>query len=119
MNDTPETKRQFPARRGEGQIPVGLLPDADYRVVAAVGHRPAPETEVTSYEVVMHERTNLDDALEIVAEIDAVRSVVRELKAAFAKSELDGGVKAVVRHPLYIEAQAKLDELHDQLMMVI
>ncbi|QIG59022.1 hypothetical protein SEA_RUBYRALPH_14 [Microbacterium phage RubyRalph] len=64
-------------------------------------------------------RTNLDDAIEIVAEIDRVRSVIRELKAAFAKSELDGGAKAAPSHPLYIQAQEKLDELHDQLMMVI
>ncbi|QUE25562.1 hypothetical protein SEA_SADLAD_15 [Microbacterium phage SadLad] len=65
------------------------------------------------------QRTNIDDALEIVAEIDRVRSVIRELKAAFAKSELDGGAKAAPSHPLYIQAQAKLDELHDQLMQVI
>ncbi len=64
-------------------------------------------------------RTNLDDALDIVAEIDRIRSIQRELKSAFAKSELDGGVKAAPRHPLFIEAQARLDALHDRLMMVI
>lgn len=64
-------------------------------------------------------RTNLDDALEIVHEIDDVRSVIRELKAAFARSELDGGAKAAPSHPLYVEAEERLAALHDQLMMVI
>lgn len=64
-------------------------------------------------------RTNLDDALEIVAEIDQVRSILRELKSAFARSELDGGVKAAPRHPLWIQAEERLAELHEQLMMVI
>lgn len=62
---------------------------------------------------------NLADAMQIVEEADRVRAVIRELKSAFAKSELDGGVAAAPRHPLYIAAQARLDELHDQLMMVI
>lgn len=64
-------------------------------------------------------RTNIDDALEIVHEIDQVRSVVRELKAAFARSELDGGVKAAPRHPLYVECEERLATLHDQLLMVL
>lgn len=64
-------------------------------------------------------RTNIDDALEIVHEIDRVRAVIRELKAAFARSELDGGVKAARRHPLYIQCEQHLEVLHEQLMMVI
>ena len=64
-------------------------------------------------------RTNLDDALEIVHEIDQARSVIRELKAAFARSELDGGAKAAPSHPLYIEAEEHLAALHERLMMVI
>lgn len=121
MTDTPDTTRHFPARRGEGQTPVGLVPGVEYRlgglqrVSDPIGARP----EVTGWDVTVRARTNLDDALEIVEEIDRVRSVIRELKAAFAKSELDGGVKAAPKHPLYIEAQEKLDQLHDQLMMVI
>ena len=63
-------------------------------------------------------RTNLDDAKELVREIDKVRAVMRELKAAFARSELDGGVKAAPRHPLYIECEEALAALHEQLMMV-
>ncbi|QJD53234.1 hypothetical protein SEA_TEMPO_12 [Microbacterium phage Tempo] len=65
------------------------------------------------------QRTNIDDALEIVAEIDRVRSVIRELKAAFARSELDGGAKAAPKHPLYVECEERLAKLHDELMMVI
>lgn len=68
---------------------------------------------------VHEQRTNIDDALEIVAEIDRVRSVIRELKAAFARSELDGGAKAAPQHPLYIECEERLATLHAQLMMVI
>lgn len=36
-------------------------------------------------------RTLIDDGIEIVREILDVRAVRNELKAAFAKSELDGG----------------------------
>lgn len=64
-------------------------------------------------------RTNIDDALDIVAEIDQVRAVLRELKAAFARSELDGGAKAAPRHPLYIQCEERLATLHDQLMLLI
>lgn len=63
--------------------------------------------------------TNLDDAIAIVDQIDRVRAVQRELKAAFARSELDGGAKAAVDHPLYLEAAAKLEELHDEMMGLI
>lgn len=64
-------------------------------------------------------RTNIDDAIEIVHEIDQVRAVQRELKAAFARSELDGGVRAAPSHPLYVECVQRLEALHEQLMMVI
>ncbi|QNJ55997.1 hypothetical protein SEA_RASPUTIA_107 [Microbacterium phage Rasputia] len=64
-------------------------------------------------------RTNLEDALVLIEQIDAIRSVQRELKSAFAKSELDGGAKAAFTHPLYVQAQEQLDRLHDQLMMII
>ncbi|UDL15387.1 hypothetical protein SEA_PEPE25_12 [Microbacterium phage Pepe25] len=65
------------------------------------------------------ERTNVQDAVEIVSEIDQVRAVIRELRAAFARSELDGGVKAAPNHPLYRQCEARLEELHEQLMLVI
>lgn len=70
-------------------------------------------------DVTTERRTNIDDALEIVHQIDQVRAVIRELKAAFARSELDGGVKAAPRHPLYIQCEQRLETLHEQLMMVI
>lgn len=64
-------------------------------------------------------RTNIDDAIEIVSEIDRLRSVIRELKAAFARSELDGGVKAAPTHPLYRQCEARLEKLHEDLMLLI
>lgn len=62
---------------------------------------------------------NLWIAANLIADIESVRAVQREIRSAFARSELDGGVKAAPRHPLYIEAEERLAELHDQLMMVI
>lgn len=70
-------------------------------------------------EVVALYRTNLDDALEIVGEIDRVRAVIRELRSAFARSELDGGLKALPDHPLHQQAEAKLHELHERLMILV
>ena len=64
-------------------------------------------------------RTNIDDAIELVREIGQARAVLRELKAAFARSELDGGVKAAPKHPLYVECEERLATLHEQLMMLI
>lgn len=84
-----------------------LLAFAEGRVITI------PSTPPTS------SRTNVDDALGIVAEIDQVRAVLRELKAAFARSELDGGVKAAPRHPLYTQCEERLATLHDQLMLLI
>ncbi|AWN07778.1 hypothetical protein HOT31_gp107 [Microbacterium phage Hendrix] len=63
--------------------------------------------------------SNLEDALVLIDVIASIRSVQRELKSAFAKSELDGGAKAAFVHPLYVQAQEQLDRLHDQLMMLI
>lgn len=62
---------------------------------------------------------NLDKAVEIIGRIQKLRDVQRELKSAFARSELDGGAKAALQHPLYLAAQAKLDQLHDDLMVLI
>ena len=63
--------------------------------------------------------TNLEDALAIVGRIERVRSVQRELKAAFARDELDGGAKTALTHPLYVQCAAELAELHDALKMLI
>lgn len=65
------------------------------------------------------EWTNIDDASEIVWKIDLLRGVQRELKSAFARSDLDGGAKAALSHPLYIQVQEELDELHDRLMTLV
>ena len=65
------------------------------------------------------ERTNLDDAKGLIEQIDQVRAVQRELKSAFARRELDGGVKSAADHPLYVQAQEKLEELHEELMGLI
>lgn len=65
------------------------------------------------------EINNLWRAAHLVEQISEVRGVVAELKSAFARNELDGGVKATYDHPLYIQAQARLAELHEQLMMVV
>ena len=63
--------------------------------------------------------TNVDDAVDIISRIECLRAVQRELKSAFARSDLDGGAKAALSHPLYIQVQEELDELHDQLMMLV
>lgn len=62
---------------------------------------------------------NLDDALSIVDRIARIRSLQRELRSAFARSELDGGAKEAAAHPLYLEAERELTCLHDQLMILI
>ena len=62
---------------------------------------------------------NLWRATRVVRELERVRGVVAELKSAFARNELDGGVKAAYTHPLYVQAQARIAELHQQLLTVI
>lgn len=64
-------------------------------------------------------QTNVDDAVDLISRIECLRAVQRELKSAFARSDLDGGAKAALSHPLYIQVQEELDELHDQLMMLV
>lgn len=96
---------------------------AEHRTREAAEARIAAATAfpMRTFEIreVHEQRTNIDDALEIVAEIDQVRSVIRELKAAFARSELDGGAKAAPKHPLYVECEARLEKLHEDLMLLI
>lgn len=62
---------------------------------------------------------NLDDALAIVDRIERIRSLQRELRGAFARSELDGGAKEAAAHPLYLEAEDELRSLHDELVILI
>ena len=85
-----------------------------------IGALEASPIEVTGMrEVVFTDPTNLSRAADIVAEIDRVRGVQRELRAAFARSELDGGAKAAPAHPLYVDAEAELERLHAALMILI
>lgn len=62
---------------------------------------------------------NLPEAMRIAAEIERIHFVVTELKSAFARRELHGGPRAPYSHPLHIEARNRLDELHEQLMVLI
>ena len=98
-----------------------------YEIVAVTedGKRETIAAEVTRAQLLPHiiggesGASNLEIATGIVREIEQVRGVVAELKSAFARNQLDGGVKAAYTHPLYIQAQARLAELHEQMMMVI
>lgn len=65
------------------------------------------------------EITNLVKAVELTDQIAMLRAVVREVRSAFARSELDGGVQAAPEHPLYIQAEAEIAKLHEQLMVLI
>jgi len=62
---------------------------------------------------------NLDKAVQIVAELDRLRAVQRELKAAFKNDELDGGWKAALDHPLYQQASERIAALQEDLKILI
>ena len=62
---------------------------------------------------------NLDNALSTLERIERLRALQRELRAAFARRELDGGAKAAFEHPLYLESEDELRSLHDELMILI
>lgn len=62
--------------------------------------------------------TDLDDALHITARIAAVLALQVQLKAAFAKRELDGGALAALDHPLWARTVAELDSLRDELVQL-
>jgi hypothetical protein len=65
------------------------------------------------------EPTNFTRAVMIIDQLYDVRAVIRELKSAFARSELDGGVKGVLTHPLYLRAIEEQERLHNELMELI
>lgn len=65
------------------------------------------------------DHTNLDRAKEYIAEIHSLRNVQKELKNAFLDQELDGGWRAALEHPLYLQAQASIDALQEQLRLLI
>lgn len=64
-------------------------------------------------------RLSLTKAVRIIDEIELVRGVQRELKAAFTGDELNGGWRAALDHPLWAEADARLTELQDELKGLI
>jgi hypothetical protein len=62
---------------------------------------------------------NLTQAIDIVDRIAKLKAVQIALKAAFVKDELDGGFKAAFTHPLWLQAQAEIDRLQDELKSLI
>jgi len=63
--------------------------------------------------------TNLEKAAVIVRAIADIRAVQVELKAAFKGDELDGGWRAALTHPLYLDAEAAIADLREQLKVLI
>lgn len=65
------------------------------------------------------ENLSLQKATVIVASIESYRAVQREIKAAFVGDELNGGPKGALTHPLYLLAQARIAELHEEMKELI
>jgi hypothetical protein len=61
---------------------------------------------------------NFDRAADLVLEINEVRAVVRELKAALTR-EMDYNAEMMASHPLMIAAEAELKRLHGELVILI
>lgn len=62
---------------------------------------------------------NLEKAKRIVTEIDQCRSVQQRLKDTFSRRGLDGGAMAAMDHPLYLEAQKRIDVLQEDFVVLI
>lgn len=62
---------------------------------------------------------SLAKAEQIVGEIDLLRGVQRELKAAFKDDELNGGWKAALEHPLWGWAEQRIAALHEEMKGLI
>lgn len=63
--------------------------------------------------------TNLDQAEDLINRIGTLKAVQKFLKDAFAHRELDGGAKAALDHELYLQAQAEIDQLEEELTQLI
>lgn len=63
--------------------------------------------------------TNRQKAQAIAVEMEELRTIQKELKGAFHESGLDGGWKAALQHPLYVEAEEELKRLREQMMLLI
>lgn len=62
---------------------------------------------------------NLRKGAEIVYAIQSMRNIQRALKDAFAHRELDGGPKAAVNHPLYLQSERRIAQLEEELVGLI
>lgn len=62
---------------------------------------------------------NLEKAAVIASEIQDLLLVQKTLKDTFHHRELDGGPTAALKHPLYIQAQIRIDELREDLTILI
>jgi hypothetical protein len=62
---------------------------------------------------------NLDRARMITTEIMELGTLQGALKAAFRNDELDGGWKAALDHPLYIQAEERIVSLREELRGLI
>lgn len=90
-----------------------------YAIRAWLEARRQDEEKIAEQMVRDESFTNLDRATELIDQMYDMRAIQRELKSAFAGRELDGGAIAAMKHPLYIQAEEKLRELHDDLMILI
>lgn len=54
---------------------------------------------------------NLDDGMEMAAEIEKLHALKRELKAGIAQTELGEYDKHFVEHPLYAQINTRIMEL--------
>lgn len=62
---------------------------------------------------------DLARAAEIVDEVEALKRLQAELRRAFAGDELDGGWKTALEHPIYLKADARITNLHEELKGLI
>ena len=65
------------------------------------------------------EQSNLAKAKRLVREQQELTAVMRAYKAAFKNDELDGGWKAALTHPTYLEAEKRLAEIDNELKGLI
>lgn len=63
--------------------------------------------------------SNLNRGRRISVEIYELLLLQKTLKDAFYHRQLDGGPVAALTHPLYLEAQAKIEELQEELVHII
>lgn len=67
----------------------------------------------------IQEYSNLDKAIVITEDIRQCKAVMKALKDAFSYRDLEGGYKAALTHPLYLDAEAKVAELEEELTLLI